>query len=394
MPLKDLYQDISDRVMTDPDAAKVFFNMRAKPTAAWLKKIEPGVDAAQVIVNYELAQSVLDTLPDTPEPNTPEQTESKFNPNADDFDLEAEGETQAGLHPPEEKFPPAPKDEPIPMHADKISDLTELIDKLRPKVRLNGSDNLAAVLEAVLNGSWSRKAMMLTPLALPILPWVHFAHMAQLRSQPWLGYFQETDTLVQKARNLCAHHFLKSEAEWSWWVDGDIVPSWGDPAFFYDLKRLAIPQNRISPDFLRQKTLERLMKHGRKIVGAVYQQRRVKGAICSPADLRPQPSLDEKDAISSIRSRGPKDKLLEVDWCATGCLLVHRSVYDDIKRSRPDLAPENPEAPWNFFGHEVGRGGEDAAFCKLAKEAGHQSYLDLGCWVAHLGNFAYFPEPV
>ena len=73
---------------------------------------------------------------------------------------------------------------------------------------------------------------------------------------------------------------------------------------------------------------------------------------------------------------------------------MHRQVYEDIKRSRPDLAPSVPEAPWNFFGHEVGKGGEDAAFGALAKAAGHQSYLDLGCWVAHLGNYAFMPEPI
>jgi hypothetical protein len=307
--------------------------------------------------------------------------EEKFDPNAADFGLEPESGT------PKAKAPaPAPEIPP--------PDVEAILEQLRPKLRLNGSSDTRAILEAVLGGKWHRKTMMLTPLATQILPWVHFAHMAQLRTQPWLGYHQETDTLIQKARNKCAQAFLASEAEWSWWVDGDIVPSWGDPAFFYDVNRLGVPQNRISADFLQKKTLDRLLQHGKSIVGGVYQQRRKLGLICSPADMRPHPRMDEKEAVVSMRQRGPKDKLLEVDWCATGCLLVHRQVYLDIMKKRPDLAPENPNAPWNLFGHEVGRGGEDAAFGTIAKEAGHQSYLDLGAWVAHVGNYAYMPEPI
>jgi hypothetical protein len=369
----DLFQLITDRVQSTDDA-KAFFGLKTKPTQAWLNKIEPGVNAAQRVYDHVVGTQIK---PADPVP----AAEEKFDPNAADFGLEPESGT------PKAKAPaPAPEIPP--------PDVEAILEQLRPKLRLNGSSDTRAILEAVLGGKWHRKTMMLTPLATQILPWVHFAHMAQLRTQPWLGYHQETDTLIQKARNKCAQAFLASEAEWSWWVDGDIVPSWGDPAFFYDVNRLGVPQNRISADFLQKKTLDRLLQHGKSIVGGVYQQRRKLGLICSPADMRPHPRMDEKEAVVSMRQRGPKDKLLEVDWCATGCLLVHRQVYLDIMKKRPDLAPENPNAPWNLFGHEVGRGGEDAAFGTLAKECGHQSYLDLGAWVAHVGNYAYMPEPI
>lgn len=373
MPIDNLLQDITDRVMGDAIAAKAFFGLSVKPNATWLKKIEPGVNASQKLVD-ELLKA---------DPNPPTAAGPSGPPTGNDADFNLEP-ADAPTPPP---LPPKPAPAPMP-------DIAEMIAKLRGRLRVPPDADAQTVLAAVLQGGWNRRAMMLTPLALPILPWVHFSHLAQIRTQPWLGYFQETDTVIQKARNLCAHHFLASEAEWSWWVDGDIVPSWGDVAFFYDLKRLGIPQSRISQDFLKTRTLERLLSHGKTVVGAVYQQRRVKGAICSPADLRPNPTVDEKDAILALRQKGPRDKLLAVDWCATGCLLVHRSVYDDIKRKRPDLAPPNEGGMWNFFGHEVGRGGEDAAFGALAKEAGHQSYLDMGAWVAHVGNFAFMPEAI
>lgn len=374
MPIDNLLQDITDRVMGDAIAAKEFFRLTAKPNATWLKKIEPGVNASQRLVD--------ELLKAQPAPDVG-VAGSSGPPSGDDADF--------NLEPADAPVAVAP---PAPVAPPPMPELDEMIAKLKTRLRVPADADARVVLSAVLQGGWNRKAMMLTPLALPVLPWVHFAHLAQIRTQPWLGYFQETDTVIQKARNLCAHNFLASEAEWSWWVDGDIVPSWGDVAFFYDLKKLGIPQSRISQDFLKTKTLERLLSHGKTVVGAVYQQRRVKGAVCAPADLRPNPTPEEKDAVLALRQKGPRDKLLAADWCATGCLLVHRSVYDDIKRKRPDLAPPNEGGVWNFFGHEVGRGGEDAAFGALAKEAGHQSYLDLGAWVAHVGNYAFMPEAI
>jgi hypothetical protein len=359
----DLLQEITDRVMNDPIAAKTFFGLTAKPNATWLKKVEPGVSAAQCLWD--------DTHKTTTEPGpiaapTPDLKES-------DFSLENTADAQ-----PQE----APR---------QRSGVSELIGKLRAKVRVPDDATPEQVLAAVLGAQWARKATMLTPLALPVLPWVHFAHMAQLRTQPWLGYFQETDTIIQRARNRCAQHFLESEAEWSWWVDGDIVPPWGDPGFFYNVKRLGVSTNRISPDFLKVRALDRLLSHGKTIVGAVYQQRRVAGKICSPIDLRPD-GVGDKDHVQSLRKYGPKDKLIEVEWAATGCLLVHRTVYTDIMKRFPERAPKAEGEPWDFFGHDVSRMGEDAAFGLMAKQAGHQSYLDLGLWVAHVGNFAYMPE--
>lgn len=360
----NLLQDINDRVAMDPDAAKQFFDLKKKPDAGWLKKIEPGVDAAQ---------RVLDAMP-KPQDATPGAGGQQQSGNVEDFGLGAEPRASD----------PAPDPAP-PANESALA-------ALRGRLRVAIDAGVDTCINAVLAGAWSRRVMMLTPLNQPVNPWVHFAHMAQLRTQPWVGYYQETDTIIQVARNKCAHAFLASEAEWSFWVDGDIVPSAGDPSLFYDIRRLGVEQRRIPVDFLKTKTLERLLKHGKTIVGAVYQQRRKRGLICSPADLRPNPTIDEKDAIAALRANGPRDHLLQVDWCATGCLLVHRSVYEDIKKQRPDLAPRQEGAPWNFFGHEVGLGGEDAAFGVLAKKAGHQSYLDLGTWVAHVGNHAYMPE--
>lgn len=362
--MKDILQNITDRVIGDPEAAKEFFGLKRQPGAKWLQTIEPGVAAAQKTVDED---AKAQPAPDTAAGGKPDEF-------AEDFGIKDET---------------APKPAPAVAVVGDQGLYDKHLDALRAKLRVAPDADIGVVLAAINAGAWARRVMMLTPLATPILPWVHFAHMAQLRVQPWLGYYQETDTLIQRARNLCAQAFLKSESEWSWWVDGDIVPSWGDPAFFYDVKRLGIPEGRIPQEYLRQKALERLLVHGKTIVGSVYQQRRVGGKVCSPIDLRP----GNDEAVRRIR-RGPRNELLEVEWCATGCLLVHRSVYQDIQKANPDRAPQAEGEPWDFFGHDVARMGEDAAFGLMAARAGHKSYLDLGCWTPHVGNFAFTPEPI
>lgn len=317
----------------DAALAEQFFGVEIDKK--WLKAIKPGVDAAQLVVDELFA-----------------------------------GETA-----PEEKTP------------QSIEGTTDLLEKLRTRLRVAVDASPADILKAALDGKWARRVVMLTPLALPILPAVHFAHLAMIRKLPWMGYIQEQNTLIQVARNLVTHEFLKTEAEWAFLVDGDIVPCFADPAYFYDKNKLGVSTDRIGEQWLRVNTLDRLLHAKKTIVGAVYQQRKAGGKICNPIELNPQ---GKSDVGRELRARGPQDKVIEVPWCATGCLLVHRSVYTAIMEQRPDLQKEGK--PFNFFGHDVGEGGEDAAFGKLAAACGHASYLDLGAWVGHCGNHTFFPE--
>lgn len=334
--------------VNDGQAAEAFFGLKKEPDAKWLKTIEPGVAAAQAVVD-EL------------------------------FDLEEFAKLDDATT----------ETEPLDVVTDHEV-LTKQIAELEKRVRVPAGSSASQIVAAALAGQWARKAIMLVPLAVPVNPWVHFAHMAQLRKQPWLGYHQETDTLIQLARNLCADQFLRSEAEWSWWVDGDIAPPCGYAELFYDPKKFCIPEGRMPRQFAGMLAIDRLVSHKKSIVGGVYQQRRASGKMCIQPEIAPD-GPDDKDLVARLRAQGPLDRLVEVKWCATGCLLVHRSVYEDIKAKRPDLAPKAEGQPWNFFGHNIGAESEDVAFSLLAAEAGHQPHLDLGLWCAHVGNQAFIP---
>jgi len=123
-------------------------------------------------------------------------------------------------------------------------------------------------------------------------------------------------------------------------------------------------------------------------------------------------------------------------WIATGCLLVHRSVYEDIQAKFPELAPRGGDEAWNFFtpsehdlvqaaaaakgvleddrkdplvrvaealallerGKKQSRAsnylgqGEDVTFCIRAAQAGHQPFIDMGLVLGHLGTYCFGPK--
>lgn len=260
-----------------------------------------------------------------------------------------------------------------------------LIDTLRKRVRLRDNAAPSEVLQAVVDGRWSRRIVMLTPFNRPINPHAHFAILAHIRKNPALGYNYRYDTIIQRARNLLAMDFLNSEAEWSWWLDGDTIASFGDPGFFYHQIGARIPDRS-----LRHNTLPRLLSHQKTIVGAVYRQRKPDGNLVIQPDLHPRHQGD-KDLVEKLKKEGPFDSLYQVGYVATGCALIHRSVYKSIQDKHPELAPKREGEPWDFFGHEINSTGEDIHFCRLAAECGHPSFLDTMVFCAHLGEMSYAP---
>lgn len=265
------------------------------------------------------------------------------------------------------------------------NEINELGEKLRSLVRVEGEYTVAKALQAVLDGKWTRNMIILFPTNRDVNPHVMFSILALLKKLPWLGFQYKPNTIIQRSRNLLAHDFLNSEAEWALWIDSDIIPPFAEPGFFYHkLKATSIP-----PEFLNFTAPKRLLNSGKKLIGAVYARRGVNDGLCIQPALHPRNAGDK--GICERLARGPFNEIIEVDYVATGCALVHRSVFEDIKKANPKLAPENPEGVWDFFGHDANKEGEDIHFCKLAKAAGHQSYLDCGCFCGHVGNFCFFP---
>jgi hypothetical protein len=183
------------------------------------------------------------------------------------------------------------------------------------------------------------------------------------------------DAKIEHARNRLAHKFLETDAKWLLMIDDDIIPSIGRPNWF----RYWVQGARQLLDLpLQRHVLHRLVGAGKTLVGASYFGRQEGGALmCSDQSLAP-------------RARAYEDAIVPVDWVGTGCMLIHRKVFEDIRAKFGDSLKINvPDYDYDYFRPFDSARGEDVSFCLRAKDAGHQPHLDLGLPVFHVGYKTY-----
>lgn len=182
------------------------------------------------------------------------------------------------------------------------------------------------------------------------------------------------DAMIYHSRNILAQKFLETDAKWLLMVDDDIIPCIGRPAW---MRHWIHSARNVLDQPLQRNVLARLIGSGKTLIGGAYFGRQEGGTImCSDTSL-------------ANKAKAYADEVVEVDWVATGCMLVHRKVFEAIQKKHPELAtPKNPLYTFDYF-LPTKEGGEDIAFCKRAKESGHQAHIDLGLPVFHLGFKTY-----
>lgn len=229
------------------------------------------------------------------------------------------------------------------------------------------------------------------------------------------------DAFVAHTRNSIGDTFLKSDLEWLLMVDDDMVIPVGSAEVFR-----AYTGFDFQEPFMSWNALDRLMSHGKTLVGALYYGRQAKD---NPAVFN---EAAANKMISDQFRKGPKDEIRQTRWVGTGCILIHRKVFEDIEKKFPRLArgADGKGGNWftsteaglldrlealrdKFLGKRLGGEeafelmaglekslalakqentlgtGEDVAFCLRAAAAGHPAYVDLGLRVGHLGNCCY-----
>ena len=116
-------------------------------------------------------------------------------------------------------------------------------------------------------------------------------------------------------------------------------------------------------------TLLRLLAHRKEIVGATYARR------THPHTNMARPLNDERMDVSG---------LVEVAALPTGCMLIHMSVFDKLKRPyfRFPIQEEDGPVPAGYEGMVPDDGqprnlGEDYSLCWLARGHGVKVWLDV-----------------
>jgi hypothetical protein len=216
----------------------------------------------------------------------------------------------------------------------------------------------------------------------PYVAWVFNTAVAQYG----IGVKMMTDTIIIRSRNMVADMFLKGKADWSIWVDGDVLPTTGNPLWWKSIVRdnNTVTEQTASYDFIK-----RFLSHKKPFVGGIYSTRRKDGPLVTQPDLHPRGQAD-RIASDKIR-RNQAQGLMEVDWVSAGYCCIHRVVFETIKKKHPELQLKASDGPYPFFTPK-GNNGEDVAMSMLAKDAGFPLYLDTELFAAHIGRYAFLPS--
>jgi hypothetical protein len=169
----------------------------------------------------------------------------------------------------------------------------------------------------------------------------------------------EATANLAKARNRLVDEFLHNpdheQCEWLWFCDTDMV---------------------FPPDLLH-----------RLVARAVQMDLKILGALCVIVTADgPVPTMfiHDPDAITKVLLDWNADQVLELAATGTGCLLVHRSVLQD-------MFDKSGGSKNCWFGFDIRTGasgiewalGEDVSFCLRAGEAGYKTYVDTTAQVGH-----------
>jgi hypothetical protein len=228
------------------------------------------------------------------------------------------------------------------------------------------------------------------------------------------------DAFVAHTRNTCADQFLKSDCDWMLTVDDDMIVPFGNAEWYKQYSRFNFQEK-----FLAWNAIDRLLSHGKTLVGALYKGRHPDAKmVYNEAGANPKEDAHAK--------AGPHDICKPTRWVGTGCMLIHRKVFLDIEKRFPRLARKGDGLGGNWFTsteaslidtltklkdsmrgksltgveayqlldgleHALAAAafenplgvGEDVSFCLRAQAAGHTPHVDLGLRCGHVGNAIY-----
>lgn len=177
---------------------------------------------------------------------------------------------------------------------------------------------------------------------------------------------------VCTARNALVEAFLKSETEWSFWMDSDMI--------------LPIDRETFQATALAL-MVHRATEYGIKMLTGLYFQRQgehrpvvYKRDMTEKSTGKAMTFYTEGDGFSAgAVYPGPGAKVpIEVDRAGFGCMLIHRDVYQHIEKPYFKFHYWDPANPEKYT-------SEDFYFCYKARKAGIKIFLTPEIRCGHLG---------
>ena len=194
----------------------------------------------------------------------------------------------------------------------------------------------------------------------------HMKSLVPLLRDPKYGYFPQVgDALIERARGMSATFFLReTDADVHLSLDSDIVQFTKS-----DMDMMCDQAEELG------------------IVGAAY--------ICrATARTFPASMFNDEQHIEF----GHDTKPIAIRWLATGCMAVHRRVFEAMVDTGMPLLhkSDGKRAFYDFYetmhyemGDELIKLSEDYAFCERAKELGFESFLNPAIRVGHMGPYTH-----
>lgn len=178
------------------------------------------------------------------------------------------------------------------------------------------------------------------------------------------------ESLIQRARNKCAHAALQSSATHLLFIDADIGWKWSD--------------------------LEKLIQAERPLIGGTYPVKEyplqlnyntlARDRKRSPEDLKSQVSLAGGQPIMEVYHIPTGFMLIEIDLLRH--LAPHMRTYQTI-----DMFTKKPEIYQDFFPAGVTPDGnfasEDWGFCELVRAHGEKVWLHSEVILSHTGTHTF-----
>lgn len=191
----------------------------------------------------------------------------------------------------------------------------------------------------------------------------------------------KSETLLVRGRNLVAERFLRTQAEWSFWADSDMLLPFGNAEWFQDKSKIT----NLRAEQYGFDVVKRLLSHHQDFVGAVYAARTESSQMVIQPDLEPRHEADKQ--LSNLIRQNQAYGLKDVGWLGFGAVLIHRRVFEAVGRTDPDIK----SGKGGFFDTPSAK-GEDVRFCERAAVAGFRPKLDVELVCGHIGRKCFIPE--